>query len=169
MAFGQGETLVSPLQLAEAYSTFANGGTRYAAELANEIVAPSGKVVATVKPKVVGHVSLPASTYDAMLAGFQGVTENSLGTAYGVFQGFPFNKFDVYGKTGTATVSAGDVNTASTAWFVGFGGPVGQSPKYVVAIEVDQGGYGAAAAAPVAEQVFKYLVSHHPISGDVKP
>jgi len=168
MAFGQGETLVSPLQLAEAYSTFANGGTRYAAELANEIVAPSGKVVATVKPKVVGHVSLPASTYDAMLAGFQGVTENSLGTAYLQFEGFPFDKFDVYGKTGTATVSAGDVHTASTAWFVGFGGPAGKQPKYVVVIEVDQGGYGAEAAAPVARDVFNYLLAH-PISGDVKP
>jgi penicillin-binding protein 2 len=117
---------------------------------------------------VVGHVSLPASSYDSMLAGFQGVTQNSLGTAYGVFAGFPFNKFDVYGKTGTATVSAGDVSTASTAWFVGFGGPAGQQPKYVVVIEVDQGGYGAEAAAPVAKEVFQYLLSH-PISDKVTP
>jgi penicillin-binding protein 2 len=168
MAFGQGETLVSPLQLAEAYATFANGGTRYAAEMANEIVAPSGKVVETIKPKVVGHVSLPASTYEPMLAGFQGVTENSKGTAYATFEGFPFSKFDVYGKTGTATVSAGDISTATTAWFVGFGGPAGQQPKYVVVIEVDQGGYGAEAAAPVAEQVFSYLLAH-PISDNVTP
>jgi len=168
MAFGQGETLVSPLQLAEAYSTFANGGTRYAAEMANEIVAPSGKVVQTIKPKVVGHVSLPASTYQPMLEGFQGVTQNSDGTAYSVFEGFPFDKFDVYGKTGTATVSAGDVSTATTAWFVGFGGPAGEQPKYVVVIEVDQGGYGAEAAAPVAKQVFEYLMAH-PIPNSVTP
>jgi penicillin-binding protein 2 len=166
MAFGQAETLVSPLQLAEAYSTFANGGTRYAAEMANEIVAPSGKVVETIKPKVLGHVSLPASTYQPMLAGFQGVTQNSSGTAYAQFVGFPFNRFDVYGKTGTATVSAG--NEADTAWFVGFGGPAGAQPKYVVVIEVDQGGYGALAAAPVARQVFNYLLAH-PISDQVTP
>jgi penicillin-binding protein 2 len=168
MAFGQGETLVSPLQLAEAYATFANGGTRYAAEMANEVVAPSGKVVETIKPKVVGHVSLPPSTYQPMLEGFEGVTHDLLGTAYGVFEGFPFDKFDVYGKTGTATVSAGDVSTATTAWFVGFGGPAGEEPKYVVVIEVDQGGYGAEAAAPVAEQVFSYLMAH-PIAEKVTP
>ena len=168
MAFGQAETLVSPLQMAEAYSTFANGGTRYAAEMANEIVSPSGNVVETIKPKVVGHVSLPASTYQSMLAGFQGVTENSNGTAYEAFLGFPSAKFDVYGKTGTATVSAGDISTAPTAWFIGFGGPAGGQPKYVVVIEVDQGGYGAQAAAPVARQIFNYLLAH-PISNEVKP
>jgi penicillin-binding protein 2 len=96
------------------------------------------------------------------------VTENSKGTAYATFEGFPFSKFDVYGKTGTATVSAGDISTATTAWFVGFGGPAGQQPKYVVVIEVDQGGYGAEAAAPVAEQVFSYLLAH-PISDNVTP
>jgi penicillin-binding protein 2 len=168
MAFGQGETLVSALQMAEAYSTFANGGTRYAAEMANEVVSPSGKVVTTIKPKVVGHVSLPASTYDPMLEGFQGVTENPNGTAYATFLGFPFSKFDVYGKTGTATVSAGDVSTAPTAWFVGFGGPAGGPPKYVVVIEVDQGGYGASAAPPVAKEVFNYLVTH-PVPAQVTP
>jgi penicillin-binding protein 2 len=166
MAFGQGETLVSPLQMAEAYATFANGGTRYAAEMANEIVAPSGRVVATIKPKVIGHVSLPESTYAPMLAGFQGVTQNSNGTAYAQFAGFPFDKFEVYGKTGTATVSAS--NEADTAWFVGFGGPAGATPRYVVAIEVDQGGYGALAAAPVARQIFNYLLAH-PISDQVRP
>jgi penicillin-binding protein 2 len=168
MAFGQAETLVSPLQIADAYATFANGGTRYAPEMANEIVSRTGKVVQTIKPKVLGHVALPSSTFQPMLQGFQGVTQDPSGTAYNAFLGFPFEKWDVYGKTGTATVSAGDTATATTAWFVGFGGPVGQSPRYVVVIEVDQGGYGAAAAAPVAEQVYKYLVSH-PVPSTVTP
>jgi penicillin-binding protein 2 len=103
-----------------------------------------------------------------MLEGFQGVTENSNGTGYPSFEGFPFSKFDVYGKTGTATVSAGDVSIAPTAWFVGFGGPAGGPPKYVVVIEVDQGGYGASAAAPVARDVFSYLMAH-PVSNQVTP
>jgi penicillin-binding protein 2 len=111
---------------------------------------------------------MPASTYDPMLAGFQGVTQSSNGTAYAAFEGFPFDKFDVYGKTGTATVAAGDISTAPTAWFVGFGGPAGEQPKYVVVIEVDQGGYGAEAAAPVAKEVFDYLLAH-PISAKVTP
>jgi penicillin-binding protein 2 len=160
MAFGQGETLVSPLQIAEAYATFANGGTRYAPQMTNEIVSPSGKVVTSIPPKVLGHVALPASTYQPMLAGFEGVTQNSNGTAAGAFAGFPFQKWNVAGKTGTATVATGDLTKAATAWFVGFGGPVGQSMRYVVAVEVNQGGYGAEAAAPVARQVYDYLLNH---------
>ena len=160
MAFGQGETLVSPLQVAEAYATFANGGTRYAPEMANSIVSPSGKVVTSIAPKVLGHVALPASTYQPMLAGFEGVTQNSNGTAAGAFAGFPFQKWNVAGKTGTATVASGDLSKAATAWFVGFGGPVGHSMRYVVAVEVNQGGYGSEAAAPVARQVYDYLIKH---------
>lgn len=159
MAFGQGETLVSALQMANAYATFANGGTRYAPELANSVVAPSGTVVERIKPKVLGHVNLPASTYDALAAGFAGVTTATDGTAYEAFSGFPFSKWNVSGKTGTATVSQ-NANVADTAWFVGFGGPKGEPTKYVVAIEVNEGGYGAEAAAPVARTVFDYLYQH---------
>ena len=160
MAFGQGETLVSPLQIAQAYATFANRGTRYAPEMAKELVSPTGKVADPIKPTVLGHVALPASTYEPMLAGFKGVTQNINGTAYGAFLGFPFNKWDVAGKTGTATVSPNDLTKAPTAWFVGFGGPVNQPMRYVVAVEINQGGYGAEAAAPVARQVYDYLINH---------
>jgi penicillin-binding protein 2 len=132
--------------------------------MANEIVSPTGKVVTTIQPKVLGHVALPASTYGPMLEGFKGVTQNTNGTAYGQFVGFPFQKWDVAGKTGTATVSAGDLSKAATAWFVGFGGPVNQPMRYVVVVEVNQGGYGAEAAAPVARQVYDYLVSHPVLS-----
>ena len=72
MAFGQGETLVTPLQEAVAYGTFATGGTRYAPQLVNSIISPTGKVVKRFKPRVTGHVSLPANTYDQILAGLEG-------------------------------------------------------------------------------------------------
>ena len=52
MAFGQGETLVTPLQEAVAYGTFAAGGTRYAPQVVNSIVSPTGKVVEEFKPRV---------------------------------------------------------------------------------------------------------------------
>ena len=79
-----------PLQVATAYATFANGGTRYAPQMVNSIVSPAGKVVEQFKPRVTGHVPLPASTYDPILAGLEGVIYSSdphdLGTAYGTFQ-----------------------------------------------------------------------------------
>ena len=55
MAFGQGETALTPIEQAVAYATFANGGTRYAPQVASQIVDPTtGKVVKKIAPKVPG-------------------------------------------------------------------------------------------------------------------
>jgi penicillin-binding protein 2 len=159
MAFGQGETEITPIELAQAYATFANGGTRYAPQMAAALVSANGKVVHRIAPKVMGHVPLPPSTVSAMLAGFEGVTQNPQGTAYPDFIGFPFNKWLMAGKTGTATISTNHVLTPS-AWFVGFGGPQNSSQRYVAVVLVDQGGYGTSGAAPVVRKIFNYLYSH---------
>ncbi len=154
MAFGQGETIITPLEQAVAYSTFANGGTRYAPEVAAGIVSPSGRVVKRFAPTVMGHVSLPPDVYQPILAGLEGVVDDSNGTGYLAFQGFPKSTFPLAGKTGTASVTGEE----PTSWFVAFG-PV-PDPKYVVVAVIDQGGYGADAAAPVVRKVFDYLVDH---------
>jgi penicillin-binding protein 2 len=165
MAFGQGETLVTPLQEAVAYGTFATGGTRYAPQLVNSIISPTGKVVKRFKPRVIGHVSLPASTYDQILQGLEGAVYDPLGTAYDTFLGY--NGMPIAGKTGTATESA--VNGVQpTAWFVAFG-PTTGVPRYVVAVVIDQAGYGASAAAPVARDIFTYLSTHPIGSPDLRP
>ena len=66
MAFGQGGTVVTPIGLANAYATFANGGTRYKPEVGAALIDPAtDKVVKKVEPRVIGHVSPPASDYDA--------------------------------------------------------------------------------------------------------
>jgi penicillin-binding protein 2 len=160
MAFGQGETIITPLEQAVAYSTFANGGTRYAPEVAAGVVSPTGKVVERVKPKVMGHVDLSdPDVYQPILTGLEGVigSSNPQGTAYQAFQGFP-STFQLAGKTGTAS---NPNNEEPTSWFVAFGPePI---PQYCVAVVVDQGGYGADAAAPIVRDIFEYLVSH-PVS-----
>ena len=59
MAFGQGETVLTPIEQAVAYSTFANGGTRYAPQVASEIVDPlTGKVIKKLQPQVTGKVAI---------------------------------------------------------------------------------------------------------------
>ena len=118
MAFGQGETLVTPLQEAVAYGAFANGGTRYAPELVNSIVSPTGKVIKRLAPRVTGHVPLPQNTYQQILYGLEGAVYNTKGTAYSAFQGY--TGMPIAGKTGTATESS-NANVQPTAWFVGFG------------------------------------------------
>ncbi len=86
MAFGQGSTAITPVALADAYATFANGGTRYAPEVAAAVVSPSGKVVVRYGPRVLDHVSLPPAVRDPILQGLEGVVQNPSGTAYGTFQ-----------------------------------------------------------------------------------
>ena len=165
MAFGQGETLVTPLQEAVAYGTFATGGTRYAPQVVNSIVSPTGKVVKRFKPRVMGHVALPSGTYAQILGGLEGAIYAPNGTAYSTFQGY--NGMPVAGKTGTATESA-NANVQPTAWFVAFG-PTTSTPRYVVAVVIDQAGYGAAAAAPVAREIFTYLTDHQVGPADLHP
>ncbi len=156
LAFGQGETLVTPLEVANAFATFANGGTRYAPEMAAALVSPTG-AVHRIAPKVMDRVAYSPSTYQAMLQGFEGAVQDPLGTAYAAFQGFNLSKWLVAGKTGTATITH---TSAPTSWFVAFGGPKGQPPRYAVCVEVDAAGYGAQGSAPAVRKIFDYLYAH---------
>ncbi len=183
MAFGQGETVVSPIELADAYATFANGGTKYKPEVGAALVNPSNdKVVKTIAPQVTGHVSIPSNDYQAMLSGFEGVVVN--GTAGGTFAQyakFSLSQFRIAGKTGTADICQGACTSGldePNAWFVGFG-PI-PNPQYVVVAVVQHGGYGAQAAAPAVMNIFNYLVTNpigsvtlpsaaHPPSETAKP
>ena len=162
MAFGQAGTYITPIEQAVAYSTFANGGTRYAPQVAAAVVSPAGKVVKRITPQVTGHVALSPANYQAMLTGFIGAVQRSNGTAYGAFQGLDFPG-GLAGKTGTADTVIGK---EPTAWFVGFGPTA--NPQYVVVCVIDQAGFGATAAAPVVRDIFTYLATH-PVAAPVLP
>ncbi len=160
MAFGQGETVVTPIEMADAYATFANGGTRYQPQVAAAVVTPGGKVLKRFAPKVLGHVNLAPIDYQAMLQGFEGTVANPRGTAYGTFHQdarFKLSQFKIAGKTGTADTTSGAL-LQPDAWFVAFG-PI-PNPEYVVLAVVGQGGYGDAAAAPAVMSIFNYLVTN---------
>jgi penicillin-binding protein 2 len=163
MAFGQGATALTPIEQAVAYATFANGGTRYAPQVASEVVNPTtGKVVHTFAKSVLGHVDLPPSVSEPILQGLEGVISNPKGTAYAAFGGFPAN-WNLAGKTGTATnPGANEPNS----WFVAFG--PNPNPQYVVLAVIDQGGYGAEAAAPLVRSIFDYIVAN-PVGGVKTP
>jgi penicillin-binding protein 2 len=158
MAFGQGATAVAPLQMAVAYSTFLNGGTRYAPQVAAGIVSAEGKLLQTYQPRVTGHVNLTPAITQPILDGLFGVVNNKNGTAYPTFQQYAHYdqaSFQVGGKTGTASNAPG---LEPNSWFVGFG--PGSNPNYVVVCVIDQGGYGANAAAPVVANTFNYLATN---------
>jgi penicillin-binding protein 2 len=158
-AFGQGETLITPLELANAYATFANGGTRYAPEVAAEIISPTGKLVKRIMPRVMGRVDLPSFVRQTMLQGFIGAVTASNGTATYTLQAlhYPYSKLPIAGKTGTSQVSNSN-SVAADSLFVAFG-PT-SDPKYVIAAVIPHAGYGSAGAAPVVVKLFEYLITH---------
>ena len=162
-AFGQGETLVTPIQQAVAYATFANGGTRYQPQVAAAIVSPTGKVVKQFQPKVTGTVSLPPSTYQPMLEGFEGVVSDKSGTAYAAVPSrtptSPSAAIRSPGRQEPPTWPPARSPTHGSSDSVR---PTtrGVNPEYVVAVVVDHGGYGAQAAAPAVANIFNYLYAN---------
>jgi penicillin-binding protein 2 len=166
MAFGQGATEITALQLADAYATIANGGKRFVPQVAAQIVDAAGQVVKSFPPVVAATVPLPDSTRAPILAGLEGVITN--GTAQATFRGFNLSAMPLAGKTGTADTFHQEPN----GLFVAFGPCSGDcpptQPQYVVAVVIDQAGYGAGTAAPVVRQVFQYLIAH-PVQPAVVP
>ena len=150
-AIGQGDVAVTPLQLANAYGAFANGGTVWQPRVASRILTQAGQVVQDLAPFQVRHIDLPAAMHDPVLQGLEGVVADPKGTASAAFAGFPLGKIPIAGKTGTAQVQG----KQATSVFASFA--PANSPQYVVDAFLEQSGYGADAAAPVVRRIYDGL------------
>ena len=160
LAIGQGEMAATPLQLAQAYAVFANGGTHYEPRLASRVVNRDGDVQAEFGPKVKRRVEIPADIRAPILAGLRGVVEDGKGTARGAFASFPLSSYPVAGKTGTAQV----FDKQDTALFVAFA--PADDPQYVISVVMEESGFGGTVAAPVARRIIDVLSGKTP-AGDV--
>jgi penicillin-binding protein 2 len=147
-AIGQGDVLVTPLQLAMAYAALVNGGTLYTPQLAKGFVSADGRTTTPISPKVAGHIDTPANVRDYIRSALGGVPHPPGGTAKGAFAGFPFDKLQIGGKTGTADVN----NKAPTSWFASFA-PL-DAPKYVTIVMVPEAGTGGTTAGPIARKIW---------------
>ncbi|MGI9119235.1 MAG: penicillin-binding protein 2 [Acidimicrobiales bacterium] len=152
LAIGQGELTVTPVQLANAYATFATGGTRYQPNLALRVQRQDGTLVRVIAPRIAAHTEIPAEVRSPILTGLVGVTQDPKGTAFNAFEGFPQALYPVAGKTGTAQVSGGKRDTALFAAIA-----PAYDPRYAVAVVMEQGGFGATSAAPVARRLLGTL------------
>ena len=150
-AIGQGRTLVTPLQMAVAYAAIANGGTLVTPHLGADLrgagttpIEAQPRGAAQADPRTLAYVrrALAQTTVD--------------GTASGAFVGFPLDEIPVAAKTGTAEVAG----KQSTSWFASFA--PADDPRYVVIVNVDQGGLGAATSGPVARAVYEQLFGISP-------
>jgi penicillin-binding protein 2 len=141
-AIGQNIVDVSPLQLAVAYASIANGGTVYHPRLAKAVIGKGG-VVKKIAPSKARTLPVAKSTISYLQDSLADVVRS--GTSSGVFAGFPIA---TAGKTGTAeTYSDGDVS-----WYASYG-PL-PNPKYVIVITIPHTGQGALFAAPAAKAVW---------------
>jgi len=145
-AIGQGYVTATPLQLTNAYTALANGGTLYAPRLGAALVSPAGKVVQRISPPVIRHLPVASETLSYIRHALAGVVTS--GTAAGAFNGFPLNKVCVAGKTGTAQI----MGKVATSVFASFA-PC-DNPKLVVVVMLPNAGYGADAAAPAVRQIW---------------
>ena len=151
LAIGQGELTVTPIQIANAYATYASNGTHFQPNIALRVQDQRGKLIRAITARKTEHVDIPPAVRDTIMAGFTGAVGSTEGTAYNAFAGFPLNQYPIAGKTGTAQAPP----KQDTALFVGMG-PM-PDPQYVTAVVMEQSGFGASAAAPVARRLFGQL------------
>ena len=145
-SIGQGDTTVTPLQMALVYAAIANGGTLWQPHVAKAVVTPGGKVVSRVQPKAVGRAPVRPDVLAYLQSALRGVVTS--GTAQGAFAGFPV---PVAGKTGTGEV----YGKQATSWFSSFA--PANAPQYAVVAVVSQGGTGATTAAPLVRKIYEAI------------
>jgi penicillin-binding protein 2 len=154
LAIGQGDLLVTPLQMARFYSAIANGGKLVQPHLLLDVENQNKTLVPTPAPAAPRPIAgLSQSTLGVVQSGLYGGTHLPLGTSYGVFGHFPVA---IAGKTGTAqkvvSMPDGSQPELNQSWWCGYG-PF-NAPKLVVCAVIENGGYGGDVAAPAAERVF---------------
>ena len=147
LAVGQGDLEATPLQLAVAYSAIENGGTVVRPHVGLEVDAPDGSVLQRIDPPAARHLQIASQNLDAIHNGLHDAASVSGGTSADVFAGWPQSQYPVYGKTGTAQRGI----LADQSWYVCYV-PDPVKPILVV-VTVEQGGFGAQAAAPAAREI----------------
>jgi penicillin-binding protein 2 len=144
LAVGQGDMLATPLQLAVAYGTIENGGKVVTPHLGLEIDSERGELIQRIERDPARKVHLDEADRQAVANGLHRAASEPGGTSADVFAGWPQSRYPVYGKTGTAQRGA----KQDQSWYVAYV-PDPKRP-IVVAVTVEEGGFGAATAAPIA-------------------
>ena len=152
-AIGQGDTVVTPLKLAQMYAAIGNGGTIWQMMVGKAIVKTNGTVVKTMTPKQLGTLTASKETLDFLHGALREVV--IAGTGAGAFAGFPV---PVSGKTGTAEVFGRNLNGSlkdNTSWFASYA-PTNK-PRYAVVMMVSQGGFGASTSGVGVRKIYETL------------
>jgi penicillin-binding protein 2 len=160
LAIGQGDVLVTPLQMARFYALIANGGNLVTPHLAEDVEVPGSstqpvRVLRRFGAQPPQPVGVDPTALEYVRLGLEEATHSPLGTSSGVFGNF---NVDIAGKTGSAEKLvriSGYPNPLklNQSWWCGYG-PF-DAPTIVVCAVIENGGHGGAAAAPAALKVFE--------------
>jgi penicillin-binding protein 2 len=146
LAVGQGDLEATPLQLGVAYAAIENGGTIVRPHVGLEVDGRDGTVLQKIDPPPTRQIKIDGVNLQAVQSGLRAAASQPGGTSADVFSGFAP---PVYGKTGTAQHN----NQADQSWYVCFVPAWNHHSPILVAVTVEQGGFGAVAAAPAARQI----------------
>ncbi|MBQ0829255.1 penicillin-binding protein 2 [Streptomyces tagetis] len=144
-SIGQGDTLVTPIQMATIYSALSNGGTLYDPTIGKAVVSPDGKHVEEIEPTSHGKLPLSKTTLAKMDEALEGVATR--GTAAWRFGGWPQDKIPMHAKTGTAEV----YGKQTTSWFATY------TDDYAIVMTISQGGTGSGASGPAVRKIYDAL------------
>lgn len=151
LAIGQGDFLATPLQLATAYAAIENGGTVVRPHIGMEVLNGRAEVVDRFAPKPTRRIEIPALS--SIQQGLLDSTSKEGGTSTDVFAGFGK---PVYGKTGTAQITG----KPDQSWYVAY--VPDEKRPIVVAAVIQNGGFGAQAAAPAVRQILSQWFYDNP-------
>jgi penicillin-binding protein 2 len=149
LSIGQGDLSVTPLQLAVAYATVANGGHAVKPHLGRRIEDADGRVLQELETPARRRVEIDPGFRQAIMDGLVGAANGPGGTSTAVFEGFGI---PIAGKTGTAEKGLG---RADQSWYAAVTYP--DDPQYVVVATDEAGGFGAERAAPMVRQIIAAL------------
>ncbi|MFF3345213.1 penicillin-binding protein 2 [Streptomyces sp. NPDC002779] len=144
-SIGQGDTLVTPIQMATIYAAIANGGTLYDPTVGKAIVSADGKQVSEIEPTAHGKLPVSKQTLAQMDEALAGVATR--GTAAWRFEGWPQDEIPMHAKTGTAEV----YGKQTTSWFATY------TKDYAIVMTISQGGTGSGASGPAVRNVYDAL------------
>ncbi|WP_116226244.1 penicillin-binding transpeptidase domain-containing protein [Pelolinea submarina] len=146
---GQGDMLVTPLQVVRYTAAIANGGTLYRPQLVERITTTAGVDVSTLSPEATGTLPISQETLEAIQTAMRGVVSSRIGTARDALSGLAI---PTYGKTGTAQNPMGD----SHAWFTGYTDENREDlPDIAVTVIAENAGEGSEIAAPIFRRMIE--------------
>lgn len=143
-SIGQGDTLVTPIQMATIYGALGNGGTLYDPTLGKATVSADGKTVKEIEPSPHGKLPIDAKTLKQMDGALQGVaTRGSAAWRFGQ-AGWPQDKIKMRAKTGTAEVAG----KQTTSWLATY------TDDFTIVMTISQGGTGSGASGPAVRKIY---------------